>query len=229
MTYSAAQTKEAYEMLSQDARDFITSNEVMDVIAEALGELDLNEDQKDQADSEIFHAMLGLQGLDDAIVSIASLTGKSVEALASFRANIGKNVFDKNEEIVSVPALKPKDSVVVITKETKREAMQNLAQRVANARQGSNQAVSQFLPKNLPMVEEGEKAHEVPPMKSEERLAAPVAAPETKIENGVTEAPAPTAVTEAEKPLASEKPPITPIESGPRYPGGIDPYREPLV
>lgn len=89
----------------------------------------------------------------------------------------------------------------MMPQESKEDAMRRLSQRMGNVPK-----VPEIMPPNLPMIEKGETVHDVP------HIEPTAVAPEsTKLE--------PT------NPKPDQSKPV----SAPHYPGGKDPYREPLV
>ena len=118
------------------------------------------------------------------------------------------------EEYVQVKMSIPTEEPVIITQENKQDALKNLSQRVANNQKVEAAAVENNHA-NLPMVEpafaqgsvmvkKGEVAHNVAPATSE------VGSKNQEVRMGETEKP---------------KMPTPTVH----YPGGQDPYREPLV
>lgn len=190
MTFTLTQKKEAYQKLSPEVQDFVMSNETAEFITAALSEAGLSGKQADLADSEILYAMYGLQTLDTAMNKISKLSGKKIEELSEFKSKLQENIFSKYKELGVVQEIAPaKEEPTVITQEAKTELSHT----------------------NLPMIEEGEVAHDVPHV--EEKVVS-------SKQQVVREEPMQKAVQTT--PPAQKTPPST------HYPGGVDPYREPL-
>ena len=208
MSFTPEQKNNAYRELNEGVKALIMASETTDLIANSLSEARLDEDQANLADSEILYTMYGLQTLDVAIQKIAAISNKSVNELKSLRAKLEENLFNRLNELGKVTEnqenstndAEMSEGPVIITQETKEDAMRRLSERMGTLKEDSVTTPS----KNLPMVEDGEVAHEVPHVES------------TMNNEQLTR----NAKVEAQK----SKVPVPDY----RYPGGTDPYREPL-
>ena len=212
MPFTKEQTREAYKKLSPEAQDFVVALDTTDLISSEIEKAGIMGDAADSADSEIIYAMFSLQTLDKAIENIAASTQKPIESLNPLKESLNKEIFSKLSELNSEAALVP-EGPVIITPETKDEALKQLSQVSIK----KDEAAPETAPKseNLPMVEAGEAAHDVPHVET-----SPIA-------EKVAQAKAPepqTPITPA--PRAPEKPKLSTPDY--RYPGGKDPYREPI-
>ncbi len=208
MKFSKEQRKEAYQKLPEEIQDLIMSNETDELISNYLKQTGLDEDQSNEADSEIMYAMYGLQSLDDALGHITKLSGRSLDDLSNLKAQLQESIFSKYTEV-------------------------KVAQQPSNT-----------IHNDLPVIEEGEKVHTVPhdttldtmptPVKIKTNPAQPV--PATPVSAPIV---APT-TPEASLPKAPTNEKTRPHSDTPikknelktpdyRYPGGTDPYREPLA
>lgn len=192
MLYTKDQRDKAYKKLSEEAQSFVTSNETTGLISKHIKEAKLSGEQAEQADSEFWYALLNLQTLDESLKNIAHLTQKSVESLNSIKAGLNKDVFSKLEEIKKAPTI-----------------------------EGEARPTLPSITSGLPMVEEGEIAHDVP---RQENFQPPITSPQPV---------GPTQTLDANsKPSASEEPVQTKEKPKPdyksHYPTGQDPYREPI-
>lgn len=234
MSYKHEQIQSAYKKLSPEIQSLVMSTETAEFTENALKKLGLNQDQSDTADSEILYAMCNLQTLDTAIENISKLSGKSVQELSEFKDSLYQEIFSKYEQFET----KQKDLAqepapqqpIVITKETKEDALEELKRRREQAVE-AGAVVKPVPPSNLPvlepdfaksdvMIKEGEAVHEVThvePATQESEPVTPVVVAEEKI-------PEPATPPVASKPVTPE--PVAPKVYG--YPGGKDPYREPL-
>jgi hypothetical protein len=95
MPFTPQQKKEAYKKLSPEKQDFVMSEETTELIDNYLIETGLLEEQSDQANIEIFHALLGLQTLAEAITSIAALLNKNRSDLSKLETDLQEQIFDK--------------------------------------------------------------------------------------------------------------------------------------
>lgn len=181
MPYTKEQKRSAYKKLPPETQDLVMSNETTELIAATLKEVGLLEEQADLADSEILHTMFCLQSLDDAINNIAKLSNKSINDLSKLKSTVQDNILSKYK-------INIKEFI-----ETNKSEPEKIS-------------VPEIPPENLPMVEKGEIAHDVPHIES---------TPSTTL--GASNQPAPAVPSQPKVPLPDY-----------RYPGGKDPYREPL-
>ena len=186
MTFTSYQSRIAYKKLPLDVQNLIMDNETTEFITNALKEIGLNEEQANLADSEILYAMYCLQGLTETIDNVAKLSGKSVNDLSKLKSKLQDQIFSKytieRGEFIQANKAELEKNVTPTTGVT--PATTNIKQNITP---------------NLPMIEEGEVAHNVAPATSE--------------------------VRSMEKEVGEEKSKI-PLPDY-RY-DGKDPYREPL-
>lgn len=194
MTFTQQQIKAAYKRLLPEVQDLIMSNETTELITTSLKEVGLSEEQANLADSEILYALYCLQSLGDAINNIAKLSNKNSNDLSKLKSVIQDNILSKYKINI-------------------KDFIESNKTSVATAQPSIEKAsVPEIPPTNLPMVEKGEVAHEVP------HVEQPVITPTTPIPPPSTTPPQPQTKLEPKASLPDY-----------RYPGGKDPYREPLV
>jgi len=96
MGFTREQTRSAYQSLSPDTQDFVHSNATGELIMQLLVGTGLSEaEAQGSPDSEILHAMYGLQTLDDAIANIAQSVNKSPDDLSRLKYVLDEFVFSK--------------------------------------------------------------------------------------------------------------------------------------
>lgn len=108
MAFTKEQKQMAYKKLSSEAQNFVMSSETDEKIDEFLSKLRLGNEQKDEANIEIFYSLLGLQTLPTALEKIEKITNKSSDDLSELR--------EKLESTIFLDLLKAKDSSDVINK-----------------------------------------------------------------------------------------------------------------
>lgn len=258
MNFTNQQSREAYKKLPPEIQDLIMDGETTELVENSLAELKLDKNITDSADSEILYAMYCLQSLDDAINNIAKLSGKNSSELSGLKSTLQENIFSKykidiNDFIESNKSQSSAPTQPPPVQKSKDEIKEDLIRR----REGGSIApnISQKLPEiapdihpvrsfpdlpsaNLtsngtgPVIEEGEMTHNVPVTKNpapQYEANAPIV--------GTNFIPTQTPVApEPQKPEPKPVAPAAPKPSSPtaltqedrRYPGGVDPYREPL-
>lgn len=94
MQYTLEQKQKAYKNLPDAVKDFVMSNESSDIVEKNLILAGFNDEQIDESDSEIFHAMIGLQSFEDSMMNIAQITGRSPRDLSQLRENLQNEIFE---------------------------------------------------------------------------------------------------------------------------------------
>ncbi|MDP2642012.1 MAG: hypothetical protein Q8P21_01840 [bacterium] len=189
------------------------SNETAELIANYSKEAGLSEEQMDLADSEILYTLFGLQTLAVAINNISRLSNKSVEELSKLKSSLENNIFNKHKELGSI-----KEDVFVIAPENKEGALKQLDQKVTD-NQNVATLVPEVPPANLPMIEKGEVAHDVP------RIQPTTNPPSPEATEGQDDQPFDLA--QGKQPTTEKLKPSVPVPDY-KYPNGKDPYREPM-
>lgn len=95
MGYTKEKIRLSYEKLSPEIKNFIMSNDVLETIETHLKNAGLNENEAEQADSEIFYTLLGLQGPDVAIKNISTICRKEPGSFQSLKENLMADIFSK--------------------------------------------------------------------------------------------------------------------------------------
>lgn len=206
MTFTPQQIRENYKRLPPGIRDLILDSETIELIATALKESGLSEEQADLADSEILYAMYCLQSLDEAINNISKLSGKSVESLSKIRATV-------QDKILSQYKIDIKDFI-------------NSSKSLLKVENLQTPQVPEVAPEIHPVIKQGETAHSVPPIGSA-RPTPSVTAPSTPVKPVAPTPAQPETVTVIT--TETKKKEVNASVPDYRYPGGKDPYREPLV
>jgi hypothetical protein len=226
MTFTLQQSRMAYKKLPPEVQDLIVGNETMDLIANALKEVVLNEEQANLADSQILYAMYCLQSLDDAIKNIAELSGKTVDDFSKLKSTLENDIFSKykiniDDFIESNKSLEPQTSPEV----TKTTVTQDLIEA-----------------KEIhPMIEEGEVVHDalMQHTTNNKQLTTEDGgsnASRNDLQLTTDNQQVPTNNTQPTTDNSQEMVGSIPMQpttndKQPKpntYPGGIDPYREPL-
>lgn len=138
MSYTKEQKQSAYKKLPPEIQDLVMSNETTELITNAIKEIGLSEEQANLADSEILHTLFCLQSLDDTINNIAKLNNGGANDLLKLKSTIQDNILNKYKIDI------------------KEFIDTNKSESIAPT------SVPEIPPINLPMVERGEVAHDVP-------------------------------------------------------------------
>lgn len=163
----------------------------------------------EQAENFERETMFILYGFDDPKSYIDNLkreTKLDEEIIENMAVEVAEKILKPIGEKVETS----KESPILITKETKEEALKELEARRINAE--SISSAPQAIHNNLPMVEEGEKVHDVPSTNSDQM-------PPIKVVEGTPPSP------QVKVPEPGFSAPVPKYG----YPEGIDPYREPLA
>jgi hypothetical protein len=226
MTFTREQKQIAYKQLPEEVQEIIMSNQTTELISKYLREIGLTPEEAEKADSEILYAMYGMQTLEKAIGNIAASSSKGAKEMETLKNNLNDNIFTEINKILSNPLKQPsvtenqenkqvkEPGAFVITQETKKAVVEELAQRMNAARQAGAPSIPKIISKNLPMVEKGEVAHDVPHVEP----AAPATVPPS---------PANPAASTSPQPVKPEAPKAAPVTYT-KYTPGNDPYREPI-
>ena len=195
---------------------------------------------------ETMLVIYGFEHIENYIDNLSKESGLTEEVVIATAEEVNKKIFSeisrKAEELEKKP-----ETPIIITQETKKAVIEQLSQRVEAARKGGA-SVKPPMPKPAPeihpMIKKGEVAHEVPheepttdnPQPTtlnpiEPSLSTPIPPPPTPVISTpeIMSTPAEPALSTAEpNPTASTelKKPSAPANL--HYPGGLDPYREPL-
>jgi hypothetical protein len=229
MTHTAEQKRAAYKKLPPQIQSLVMDNETTELIANALKEAGLNEDQADLADSEILHAMYCLQSLDGAIDNIARLSRKKVGELLSLKAIIQKEILSKYKIDI--------EEYIALNKKGLTDEKSKTVDKTSQVDNLNNKPKSTQVPEIAleihPMIEEGETVHDTPPQATS-TISKPVepSIPTPPFPPPALVVPAPE-ISIPDKDSASEK---TNKETSPLdknfvikdYKNDGDPYREPL-
>ncbi len=261
MSFTKEQIKTAYKSLPEKIKEIVTSPEISELILLTMKQAGLSEENAVQAEGEIFSSMLGLQTMNSAIDNISKVTNISVEKLSEAKNRINQEISnayeeagikmgdaeqtkqeilqdllphsgDTKEQIIKelqTRRLNAGNEPVIATKETEETALKEFSERPVTAA-GLPEVASQ----NLPMVEEGEVAHEVPHTEPTTDNTQPTTvenktpAVENKVP-AVETKPIAQVAPGIQKPSEEARPKFVAPVPDYRYPGGNDPYREPLA
>jgi hypothetical protein len=229
MIYTSQQARTAYKKLPSEVQGLITSNETTELIDTTLRELGLTPDQANLADSEIIYSLYCLQSISEAIDNISKISGKRVSDLSNL-----KNIIE--DEILSKYEIDIKDFIEKNKKEFVNQTLKSTpeipVQQAALAKGVTTETTVPEMAQEIhPKTVSGEVAHDVPHVEQSTSTVPsnlptgtpPALTPESiakEMPEQVKLEPKP-AVETAPKP---EPPPIP----KPQYPGGVDPYREPI-
>ena len=195
--FSKEQKKEAYNKLPLEIKDLLVSPQTIDLVSEALENAGITGRSSYEADSEILFSLYGLQTLDKAIENIAQISGKEINKLDNLKQSIQKNILDKYSVDINI-LIKSNEDI------THRKT-----------------SVPEIAPEKHPMIEEGEKAHDVVPQPAPVVQVEKVEMRKQEAENTHQEVEVPNEESEIKV-----KPNLEFKNSG--YPAGQDPYREPI-
>jgi hypothetical protein len=202
--FTKEQIKSAYKRLPDNLQEYITSPEIDGKIQKNI-ELFVNANNRDSADREIYYSLIALQTLETAINKIHNL-GDNEEALKKLKGVLAIEVFGEIkkqlnidlDEFVALNANSPVPAEPIVPNEDEREVVR--------------------AEDHHPMVEVGMTAHETQP--GERAIYnAPISPNQT---------PAPKALQSIIETKLKESETTRQLPRTPHYPGGLDPYREPL-
>ena len=179
---------DAIEKSSPEIRNLLYSEEICKLLEDIAEQNNLNEETTLKMIDEIGYIILGLKERSTIKNSLGSI-GVSQDAVLSIITEISRKVFTELDKIE-------------LNYVQKREKVEGPMPTVSSEPEQKT-VIPEIPPANLPMVEAGEAAHDVPHAPARQDLAG----------------------SEPEKKL--EKPNVTIPDY--RYEGGKDPYREPLV
>lgn len=241
MPFNHEQQKIAYQKLPEKVRDFIISNETTDTIAEIIARLTLSEEIADQADTQILYALMGLQSLDLATENISKLAGRPLGDLIEFKEELKSKIFNPLETLTGVPGKNQNNNESLSEKDL---IFQQAAER--------NKLKESILAGAMPPKPEIAETPEPTPARQEliESIEHPQPAPErtlggAKPDELKLEPPKPgesaTSLAPQTPMPASAEPKkstnligdklanvVAPQVKNSSYPGGLDPYREPI-
>ena len=186
---------DAVEKSSQEIKDFLFSEEVGQSLQDLAQKYNLNEEISLQMVDEVGYVILGLKERSSLKSALANI-GVEKTAMLSIIQEVSRKIFAELDKI---------------------EATQNVPETVTNKPETDSEEivevkVPEIPPVNLPMVEKGEVAHDVP-QPARQDLAGSLNLQ-------------PTIRQEQSKPEIKSEPKVSMPDY--RYEGGKDPYREPL-
>lgn len=173
-----------HQSLNPELLDLIASDETLNVVEKIATEQDLSVVQMNKLSTVLTWTMLGLVERNVLQSQIQEGLGVPEELAQKIEKEVKESIFSK------IP------SEVLEEQEIKARILMKSSSNTSSPK--------------LPMIEEGEVAHDVPHVET-----APIAQPAPNKE------PAVPSVSEADQ--IKTQPKIT------HYPGGVDPYREPLA
>ena len=219
--------KERLEILPPEVARAIESIPWLEKVKEIAQKHNLDEDETDAFTTETALVVLGVEpppnypenladqvGLDDdVVVTIATEVDAKVLQPILDAVNNTQETKEQEPEKEKEPSIT--EGPIVITHETKEEALKELSRR---AEQNAEESKEVIPSPNLPMIEPGEVAHDVASTTS-------VVGSKQYVVGKTVNTPIPKTVSINE--IKPEKPQPVPIPDY-RYPGGKDPYREPI-
>lgn len=223
--YSKELIQKIHRELPEELLDAIASEKTLEYIESIASKNQLSVEQMHKLSSVLTWKLMGLVNEGDFASKIETELGVSNDLATKITDDISKNILSeipneilkKQEEgVKKVSELNSKEEPVVITsQETKEEAMKRLMERQPKQEPQLTINNEQLTKEIYPMIEEGEIVHDVPHA-------------ESTIDNKQTtkEPQKATAQIPLNEPLKEEAPTQP---SGPKYPDGKDPYREPLI
>lgn len=166
----------------------------------------LDAEQIATLERETMFIIYAFQEPDDYIENLARELGSSEEEAGAIADSVADKIF--------TPLIE------------KKEAFEKEAPKPEVEPEVSKTAVPEVPPANLPVIEPGEVAHQVPHVE----VPLPPLAPPKSASAVSTPPPTPTLAEEPQPQVTKREEIPTPSASVPdyRYPGGTDPYREPL-
>lgn len=243
----------AIEKSPQNIKDLLFSPQVGEVLRNLFEKNNLSEEQALKITDEIGYIILGLRERSSLKSTLLNL-GIGIGPVASMLQDVNKEIYSKidmsqpkKENLPQMP--KPDaNGPIIITKDNKTDALKNL-QKMSEEISRSQDKTSSNSQKNgnLPMIEPGEVAHEVPHIETKPQIKEEIVIkPET-----VKSTPEPVKIEtpkKIEEKMEAKTEPIKPMTEQPkeefpkkteekiapklpdnRYPGGVDPYREPIA
>lgn len=217
-------TEEQLQKLPPEVADAIGSIPWRERVGQIAAIHLLSEEETAALEVEVGIVVLGIEPSDQFPENVSENIGLSNEIVEKITEEIDEQIIKPILDLVDHPKTAPRTTKkvlpvetsasepIVITHETKQEALQELGRREEVVKKkASVSATPEVAPHNLPMVEKGEAVHDVPHVEVKET-------PKSVFE------PVKTVPLNEIKP---EKPPQVGIPDY-RYPGGKDPYREPM-
>lgn len=132
-------------------------------LAQEIGKTNtLDAEQIVSLEQETMFIIYGFENPNDYVSNITKNIGISEEIAYTIAESVVAKIFDpilKKSEEKKAMAEEP-EGPIVITKETKKEALEELSRRSMKS-QNPLASVPEIAPSNLPMVEPGEVAHDV--------------------------------------------------------------------
>jgi len=230
MAFTNKERREAAKKLPESITSFALSNKTTGTIGELIKRSEISEPNQDYADSEILDALLGLKSLSEAIENIAKLENKQVAQFSKLKADLQVGIFNEIDKI-RLENLKG-GGKVIISNEQKVSEEKNLPDASAGLISDHEE-----IQKNPIKVNESK-----PPQPSQTPISKtlPVqinSQPKPTTIQAPQQIPTPPKITsvpstqmswEGRKKKAEEAlKNIAPVETK-KYPGGADPYREPV-
>ncbi len=139
-----------------------------DAILRTLG---LTPDQSESAKTEIMLLVYGFSGFDDFVQNLINEGGITEENAFAIAKESDAKIFGPIARRVEELEIKVRPTgPIIITQETKKDVIKELAQRVQMAKQEGGQIKPRAIFNSLPAVERGEVTHTVPPMSEKEKV-----------------------------------------------------------
>lgn len=189
--------REQLSIAPNKIKQILLNKSWLKVTEEISGKNSLLKEQGETLENEILFVLLGMEYLSDLIQNIRINVGLTEEKAHGIAQEAMDKIFKSIENLL------PKADITEKPVESKEEALQRLKEKMM----GGSVRAPDLVPKaNLPMVELGEKVHDVPHIE----VAKPIVS-----------TPAPVQPQSIPfKPEATTPPP--------NYSTGKDPYREPI-
>lgn len=252
MDYPKEIVKKLYQTAPPEISEFVATPETSKINDEFAKDYGLDKEKRVALGDEVTNLLLGLTKKSEFPGSLEKRMAISRDIAGKISVGIQNLILSKIPEPVLTAQIDKANealgnsranSPIITTKETKEEALQRLKQVRVEKENSPAPQMPAKAPEIHPMVEEGERVHDTAPMTEKEKVEikepsavvatekSPIQTPETKLmpQNTATSQPV-TPTTPKKTPAQSQKTPTNaPSPASARYPGGVDPYREPLV
>jgi hypothetical protein len=120
MPFTKEQRNTAYQKLSETEKEFVSSNENIEIIETIGKKYQLNAELSDMLDTEVYNTLIGLQSIDELIVTLEKSLGIAEGRVIELVGELKKQIFVKLDDIrktlpqtsFAVPAASPAGTAV---------------------------------------------------------------------------------------------------------------------
>jgi hypothetical protein len=225
--------------LPESLRKAIETTDWRDLIKKISLDKNLSTEKLELIEQETMLVIYGFDTLENYIDNLVKETGLPEETAISIAEAANTRIFSEISNKADVVEKELEKTPIVTVLTGKKAVIEQLSQRVQAAKQGGASVkpkVPEIAPEIHPMVKKGEVVHAVPHIE-EKAVPLPGETPKSEIAEPEPAPASPSPVTpvptlqdpgpEINPPLTGEK--KAPAHANPHYPGGLDPYREPLL